>query len=763
MSLTRLLNFFIHNQVPDDIRSTFAAQYVIALHKDPQNLDKIRPIGIGTALRRLAAAASITLHGHTLASYLIPHGQLGIHVPGGLDFIVHSTQAQLNTYMTQEHPTRALLTLDIANMFNAISRQACRHTLLKEPTLQPLVPFFDLLYHNYNECWYNTPNHDYQCFPQHEGFTQGCPLSGAFADVVLTLVLQPLNIQLRERTHDRNPNELPPSTLSYHDNTSIVIPYPDITWFLTTFQTLGTPLGIHLNLSKTQLLTSLTTDPPCLSPNDQQHLSYILQTLPNSVEHHHGLCLLGQPVGSATFATQYIVDHTTRLHHIVTQQLFHRIHDHQTQLALLKHCAIPSIMHLLATHLYHLHTPNMTTDISQWDSESTLAIRITIHHAIATITQQTTLPYHTIPIIHLPATLGGLGIRDPITSTIPAYITTVACSIRYATHGITINNIPHELAPIHQQTILHDRYNTILQHYAPTFLPLVPRSTASNLPPLTLHEFLKDTPLPGLQCHLYHHHQTTIHQNISLHMPTHIHAILPSLLTPLISLPLCSMSQRIPTNHFTNDELRILLQRKLRLPIFSPSHHHQHCICHAKSILDPFGDHLFSCTLASKTPIHNYLRDTIYHILAKLVGPLANIVRTSADVLIEPPTLLPTHPTLHPADIGLHILPPPNYHSSQTPTPYLAIDVTFPHVPNCFPPNPVPPASNPTHQVHNDSAKQKYNVPHAHQLLTHNIALLPFTIDHLGGIGHQATQFLFGTEEKRYLLSSDLTDAFGLT
>jgi hypothetical protein len=180
--------------------------------------------------------------------------------------------------MTQENPTRALLTLDIANMFNAISRQACRHSLLKEPTLQPLNPFFDLLYHNYNECWYNTPQHDYQCFPQHEGFTQGCPLSGAFADVVLTLVLQPLNVQLRERTNARNPNELPP--LSYHDDTSIVIPYPDITWFLTMFQTLGSPLGIHLNLSKTQLLTSLTSTPPRLSTDDQQHLSHILQTLP---------------------------------------------------------------------------------------------------------------------------------------------------------------------------------------------------------------------------------------------------------------------------------------------------------------------------------------------------------------------------------------------------------------------------------------------------------------------------------------------------
>lgn len=284
-------------------------------------------------------------------------------------------------------------------MFNAISQQVCHHTLLQNQTLHPLIPLFDLLYHTPNECWYHTPQQDYQCFPQEEGFTQGCPLSKAFADVVLTLVLQPLNLQLRERIHRRNPNTTPPSTLSYHDDTSIVIPYPDITWFLNTFQTLGMPLGIHLNLSKTQLLTSLTPDNPNLSSEDQQHLHHILQQLGPQAKCHRGLHLLGQPIGSAKFATQYITNQATRLHHTVTQQLLHRIQDNQTQLAIIiKNCAIPSIMHLLATHLYHLHNPTLTMNIFHWDSESTLAVRITIHHAIATsyyATDNTTIPRDT--------------------------------------------------------------------------------------------------------------------------------------------------------------------------------------------------------------------------------------------------------------------------------------------------------------------------------------------------------------------------------
>jgi hypothetical protein len=359
-----------------------------------------------------------------------------------------------------------------------------------------------------------------------------------------------------------------------------------------------------------------------------------------------------------------------------------------------------------------------------------------------------TLPQHTFPLLHLPATLGGLGLRDPTVATIPAYITMATRSIRYAEHGILLHNTSTTaIAPVHKHVLTQDRYYQILQHYAPSFLPLVPHpQTSVSHPPLSLSRFLQNTDLHGLQRHLYHHHQTLIHQTITDHTPAHMTAILLSLLSPLTSIPLTSMSRRIPTNHLTNDEIRILLQRKLRLPIYPPSQRQRLCNCRSHTPLDPYGDHLFSYTMASKTPLHNYLRDTLYHIMAKL-GPIVQIIRTASDVLIEPPSLIPGLPTLCPADIGLHILPPPKYHTTDLPTPFLAIDVTFTHIPNCSTaPNHILPASNPTHQVHDFSARQKYNVPHAHLLLTHNIILLPFTIDHLGGLGFQATQFLFGTD-----------------
>jgi hypothetical protein len=51
---------------------------------------------------------------------------------------------------------------------------------------------------------------------------------------------------------------------------------------------------------------------------------------------------------------------------------------------------------------------------------------------------------------------------------------------------------------------------------------------------------------------------------------------------------------------------------------------------------------------------------------------------------------------------------------------------------------------NPTHKIHDESVGQKFIVPQAYALHTHNIILLPFTIDHLGRLGPFATTFLFG-------------------
>ena len=168
--------------IPSDIRPYISGNYFTALHKDKNNHENVRPLGIGTAYRRVTAASVISAQAADFAEFLLPQGQFGINIPSGLDYIIHSTYTDLERFVTfdpddtSKLPTRAVLFLDIANMFNAISRDACRSVLQSHPVFKTLLPLFDLLYKDPNVCWYQQPDGTFASFLQHEGFAQGCPI-----------------------------------------------------------------------------------------------------------------------------------------------------------------------------------------------------------------------------------------------------------------------------------------------------------------------------------------------------------------------------------------------------------------------------------------------------------------------------------------------------------------------------------------------------------------------------------------------------------
>jgi hypothetical protein len=750
-----LITHIAHNNIPSAVKPFFSAQYVVALHKDPSNLDKIRPIGIGTALRRITAAVLMSQFNTAFAEILTPHGQLGIAISGGLDFICHSTQAQVSEFMSSpQQSSRTLLSLDITNMFNAISRQACRFQLTKYPSLQPLLPFFDLLYSNPNTCWHKSPTKHFDNFPQWEGFAQGCPLSGAFSDLVLTMVLQPINEELQARHKSRKIDSPPPVTLSYHDDTSIVIPYEDISWFLNRFQELGDPLGIRLNLQKTQILTTLTDESPLehLPPHLHHSLSQALSMLGPHAEQKRGIRLLGQPIGSSVYAIEFIDKKVNELHDMATRRLFHKLQDHQTQLAITKHCILPSIQHLLATHVYHTFGTNTNQDLHNWNSNTATQLRFTILNIVAKITNTPILPLHATPIIHLPAKIGGLGIRDPIATAVPAALITFTRSIRYAHYGIPCGTTTIKPAQIHRQCFQTSMHRPIIEFFADTLLPALPENQKK---PTTIENFIQHTQLNGIQRHLYQQHQKSVKNELPQLLAPEISDLLPSLLSPLTSIPLLSLSRRVESNRIPNVHFRILLQRKLRLPVLPPSLHYKPCICRSKSLLDPYGDHLFSCTGASKIPMHNRLRDTCFHILSK-IAPIANLVTTTTDIQLEPPNVLPSHPTLRPADIGIRPTPKIDTNMGDFDPEYIALDITFTATPVLTFPRQLssdqPEQKTQITKVHDDSARQKFNVPHSFALLSHNVTMLPITFDHLGGIGPFAVNFFYGLSSSNMIL-----------
>jgi hypothetical protein len=91
--------------------------------------------------------------------------------------------------------------------------------------------------------------------------------------------------------------------------------------------------------------------------------------------------------------------------------------------------------------------------------------------------------------------------------------------------------------------------------------------------------------------------------------------------------------------------------------------------------------------------------------------------------------------------------------------PFLAIDITFAPTPTTKSitahSSDRPEKYNTIAKVHDASARQKFNVPHAFALLTHNVILLPMTFDHLGGIGSFTAEFFFGSSQQQTINASN--------
>jgi hypothetical protein len=84
----------ISNQLSPTITRIFGSQYFTAFYKDKNDLNKKRPLGIGTALRRITGSILMAHFRNDISKINTPDGQYGIAVKGGLEFIIHKAQAQ---------------------------------------------------------------------------------------------------------------------------------------------------------------------------------------------------------------------------------------------------------------------------------------------------------------------------------------------------------------------------------------------------------------------------------------------------------------------------------------------------------------------------------------------------------------------------------------------------------------------------------------------------------------------------------------------
>jgi hypothetical protein len=170
------------------------------------------------------------------------------------------------------------------------------------------------------------------------------------------------------------------------------------------------------------------------------------------------------------------------------------------------------------------------------------------------------------------------------------------------------------------------------------------------------------------------------------------------------------------------------------------------------STIDHFGDHFFTCR-RSKSKTHNFLRDALTHAV-RILGPLARFTDSPESVTRETLQLLPHALRHQPADVGMHLQPSYLLRQSPQAARFLAIDVNVPSPPSSSHDAPftAETATSKHHEAEKVKFRRRYDesrIASLNNLVTQNILLLPFIVDHLGGLGPLAHRFLYGVDSDR--------------
>eukprot|EP00978_Attheya_sp_CCMP212_P013732 scaffold34572_cov54-Attheya_sp.AAC.2 len=359
-----------------------------------------------------------------------------------------------------------------------------------------------------------------------------------------------------------------------------------------------------------------------------------------------------------------------------TSTLFQELPSLQTSTCLFKHCLLACLPNHSYTDVLTSPLPPQHQDPFCRQTPHTQRIDLLTKNALKYATGHSNITPSSLQLSQLPTRHEGCGLYDSKFSTSSAFIFQCIRCIRYATTGIRFTKDHCVILPT-SITSLYTNWPTLslpfFQHLQAEINILVPfHPELSNLK--DPNSFLaNEAPLPTLQQFLLIPGTPSIIKRF-LHFVPPEHTLHYASARQSFTMQAVLDSSRLKQDHhLSNDKFRITLCCHFRLPIISsplPK-------CNCGTILDPYGDHLFSCKSHSKTTIHNKFRDSFFLIL-KEISPLSSLIRTHHGIGIEPKGLLPNFPsTNRPADVALKLHP--HYANALQPSPFqiAAIDCTI--------------------------------------------------------------------------------------
>ena len=275
--LTRLVKRLARGDVPDCTASLLAASTLIPLQPRP---DKIRPIAVGTALRRLVTKTLLHAAIDDTRDILAPE-QLANGVPSGLDAIVHDSRMLIARH--GRDPNFVLVSVDASNAFNSFSRQA----MINKLTLQTpsLAHFLNMIYgHTVPDLV--LPSSPRVLLRSRQGTQQGDPAGM----LLFSLAVQPL-IRRISRECNLSLNRW------YADDGTLIGTIPEVTKALTILKTSGPDIGFTMNVSKCRAYW------PSTNPTSLQTMTH---SFPLQITQDGGIALLGAPLGTGAYIKDFL-------------------------------------------------------------------------------------------------------------------------------------------------------------------------------------------------------------------------------------------------------------------------------------------------------------------------------------------------------------------------------------------------------------------------------------------------------------------------
>ena len=371
-SLTEFANLCLAGHVPPTVRPLFYGASLCALTK---KCGGVRPIAVGSSLRRLVAKAACRSVRDVVVAKLAP-AQLGFGIQLGAEAAVHAARSFLSNLSSGQ----ALLKIDFTNAFNSLRRDQMLAVIREE--LPELFPFIDSCY----------AGQSFLRFGQFtllsdEGPQQGDPLGPLlFCSTTLALV---------KRVKSQ-------CNIWYMDDGTLG---DEVDTLLADFRMLleeGKKFGLVVNVAKCEVIT-----------DDDEVLQKFRDIAPD-IRHVKtaSALLLGAPIGGRQSVEDVLSAKLLELRRLSTRVSLLNAHD---ALFLLKNCfSIPKLMYTLRSAPCYTHQL-----LEEYDD----VIRSTLQHIMNVSLSDDVWDQATLPVAN-----GGLGIRRATDVALPAYLSSVASS-----------------------------------------------------------------------------------------------------------------------------------------------------------------------------------------------------------------------------------------------------------------------------------------------------------------------------------------------